>query len=126
MISIPKHLSNLIGKAAIKAMPGLTEKLTITPEKAKDWDYVCPSAIKIFNMSKKNGSYGFATCKDLAQAIVDNIDPATNDTIEKVELSQAGQGDPAKSGFFLNIFMKNDFIEQEISKILKATHVTIH
>jgi hypothetical protein len=62
MISIPKHLSQIISKAAIRAMPELSEKITITPEKGKDWEYVCPSSISIFNKFKKTGSYGFASC----------------------------------------------------------------
>lgn len=62
MISLPKHLSSLIGKSALMAMPGLSEKIQVTPERNKEWDYTCPSAIKIFNMTKKTGSYGFATC----------------------------------------------------------------
>ena len=125
MISLPKHLSTLIGKAAIKAMPTLTEKMLIQAEKNKEWDYVCPTAIKVFNMSKKQGSYGFATCQDMAQAIIDNLDPAENDAIEKIELSQAGTGDAAKSGFFLNVSLKNDFLEREINAILKAPKVAL-
>ncbi len=81
MISVPKHLANLLSKAAAKAMPTLTEKLAVTPERNKEWDYTSPSAIKIFNMSKKTGSYGFATCQALAQAIIDNLDPTSNDAI---------------------------------------------
>lgn len=81
MISVPKHIANILGKAAVKAMPALTEKLGVTPERNKEWDYTCPSAIKIFNMTKKTGSFGFPTCQALAQAIVDNLDPATNDAI---------------------------------------------
>jgi hypothetical protein len=64
----------LLTKAAVKAMPALTEKITVTPERSKDWDYTCPSAMKIYNMTKKTGSFGFATCQELAQAIVNNLD----------------------------------------------------
>ena len=53
MISLPKHLSTLLGKAAVKAMPPLLEKLAVTPERNREWDYTCPTAIKVFNMSKK-------------------------------------------------------------------------
>ena len=81
MISIPKHLSTILGKAALKAMPTLAEKIAVTPERNKEWDYTCPSGIKIYNMTKKTGSFGFATCQDLCQSIVDNLDPATNDAI---------------------------------------------
>ena len=74
MFSIPKHLQHIIGKAAKRAMPELTEAVSVQAERNKDWDYVSPSAMKFFNMSKKKGSFGFATCQDMAQAIIDNID----------------------------------------------------
>ena len=62
MISITKHLQGILQRAAQKAMPELKDLLQVTPEKNKDWDYVCPSAIKLFNMHKKTGSFGFKTC----------------------------------------------------------------
>ena len=62
--------------------------------------------MKFFNMYKKDGSFGFKSCLDMANAIVANIETETNDAIEKIELAQAGKGDPAKSGFFLNITLK--------------------
>ena len=86
MISIPKHLSTILTRAAIKAMPALTEKITVTPERNKEWDYTCPSAMKIYNMTKKNGSFCFATCQELAQAIVNNLDQDANDAISSIEL----------------------------------------
>ena len=52
----------------------------------------------------------------MAQAIVNNIE-AGNGVIEKIELAQMGQGDPAKSGFFLNIFLTADFIEAQIKTL---------
>jgi hypothetical protein len=78
MISVPKHLASLLNKSALKAMPGLLEKLAVTPERNKDWDYTSPSTIKIFNMSKKQGSFGFATCQDMANAIAQNVDSELN------------------------------------------------
>lgn len=62
--------------------------------------------MKFFNMYKKDGSFGFKSCLDMANAIVANIESETNDAIEKIELAQAGKGDPTKSGFFLNITLK--------------------
>jgi hypothetical protein len=62
--------------------------------------------MKFFNMYKKDGSFGFKSCLDMANAIVANIETETNDAIEKIELAQAGKGDPTKSGFFLNITLK--------------------
>ena len=91
----------------------------MTPERNKEWEYMSPSAMKLFNMSKKTGSYGFANCQEMASAIVGSIEP-DNEVIERVELAQAGQGDPAKSGFFLNIFLKPEFIQGQISNIYLA------
>ena len=90
-------------------MPELKDPITVQAVRNKDWDYETPSAISIFNKNKKAGSYGFKSCFEMAKAIVDNIEK-DNDAIEKVEFSQMGKGDPAKSGFFLNIHLKNSFI----------------
>lgn len=99
-------------------MPGLTERVAITAEKGKEWDYTSPSTIKIFNMSKKQGSFGYTTCQDMAQGIANSIE-TDNPAVEKVELKQAGAGDAAKAGFFLNITLKNEFIEREILRLVK-------
>ena len=80
MISIPKHLASILQKAAVQAMPGLTDPVAVTPEKNKQWEYVSPSAMKLFNMHKKKGAFGYATCQDMANAIVENID-ASNEVI---------------------------------------------
>lgn len=66
MISIPKHVQSILQKAAAKAMPELTESLQVNPQKNELWDYQCPSAMQFFNKFKKQGSFGFATCKDMA------------------------------------------------------------
>lgn len=92
-------------------MPELTDAIVVEAEKNKEWEYKSASAMKFFNMYKKKGAFGFNTCQDMANAIVQNIDPQENNAIEKVELAQAGQGDPTKAGFFLNIHLKKNFIE---------------
>lgn len=53
MISLPKHISNILNKVAVKIMPDLSEKLLATADRNKSWDYSSPSIIKIFNMTKK-------------------------------------------------------------------------
>jgi hypothetical protein len=98
-------------------MPELAEPVAVQAERNKEWDYVCPSAMKFFNMSKKKGSFGFASCQEMAQAIIDNIDQTENNAIEKIDLAQIGKGDPSKSGFFMNITLKPDFIERQIRSI---------
>jgi arginyl-tRNA synthetase len=97
----------------------------VQAERNKEWDYVCPSAMKFFNQFKKTGSFGFASCLDMANAIVANIEPESNDAIEKIDLAQAGKGDPTKSGFFLNITLKQSFIESQIKKIYLSPQISI-
>jgi arginyl-tRNA synthetase len=115
MISIPKHIQHIIQKAATAAMPELGEAVQIVPQKNEEWDYQCASAMQFFNKYKKNGSFGFATCQDMAAAIVKNL--PENDSIEKIELSKIGKGPDDKSGYFLNIFLKDQFVHQRIAHI---------
>jgi arginyl-tRNA synthetase len=115
-------LNKIIGSAAQKAMPGLAEPVYVTAEKNKAWDYVCPSVMKVFNMTKKQGSFGFSSCKDMADAILANIDPA-NDAIDEISLSPIGKGDPSKLGFFLNIKLKDDYIQARIKTLTMSETV---
>ena len=71
--------------------------------------------MQFFNKYKKQGSFGFASCQDMAAAIVENI--PENDSIDKIELSKIGKGPDDKSGFFLNIFLKDQFVHQRIAHI---------
>ena len=89
MISIPKQIAAIIQSAAERACEGLTDPVIVTAEKNKEWEYVSPSAMKFFNMHKKKGSFGYKTCQEMAQAILQNIDP-DNEAIDRIDLSQAG------------------------------------
>lgn len=62
MLSLPKHISSILNRAAVRAIPELKELLKVDAERKEAWDYSSPSAIKIFNMSRKTGSFGFSTC----------------------------------------------------------------
>jgi hypothetical protein len=73
--------------------------------------------MKIFNMTKKKGSFGYASCKDMAAAMNNNIDQASNDAIDAIELSMLGKGDESKAGFFLNIKLKDSYIENLVNNI---------
>ena len=125
MLNISKHLQAILQQAASKALPGLTDAVVVQPEKNKAWDYVSPSAMKFFNMHKKKGSFGFKTCADMASAIKQNVDEVENDAIETIELSQAGGGDPSKAGFFMNITLKESFIEAQVRNIYMSKQITI-
>lgn len=87
MISLPKHLSNILFKSALRSMPELVDKISVAPEKGRDWEYASPSCIQLFNKFKKQGSFGFPSCKDMAQSIIDNLSKEENDAISKIELS---------------------------------------
>lgn len=107
-------------------MPELPDMMVVVePEKNKEWEYKSASAMKIYNTYKKAGSFGFPTCQELASAIVSNISSVENNAIEKVTLAQAGQGDPTKAGFFLNIHLKKNFIESSIRNIYLADKVRL-
>ena len=90
--------------------------MAIVPAATADaHDYQSASAMTFFNKNKKTGSFGFATCKAMAEAILAKV--AANDAVEKIELSKIGKGPDDKSGFFLNIFLKDSFIADRINKI---------
>mmetsp|Transcript_11515 Transcript_11515/g.17358 ORF Transcript_11515/g.17358 Transcript_11515/m.17358 type:complete len:587 (-) Transcript_11515:29-1789(-) len=74
--------------------------------------------MQFFNKFKKQGSFGFASCKDMATAIVESVPKdAFETTIDKIELSKIGKGPDEKSGFFLNIFLKDNYVHERIAHI---------
>ena len=107
-------------------MPELTEALQINAELKDKHDYQCPSAMQFFNKYKKSGSFGFASCKDMANAILENIPKDVYEsTIDKVELSKIGKGPDEKSGYFLNIFLKDQFVNQAIVSLNKSNVISL-
>lgn len=74
----------------------------------------------LFNKHKKTGSFGFASCKDMATAILASLPEEAQHSIEKVELSKIGKGPDEKSGFFLNIYIKEQFVLDRIQAIVRA------
>ena len=54
----------------------------------------------------------------MAEAIKNNIEEEDmKNSIEKVELSKIGKGPDDKSGYFLNIFLKDSLVQQKINMI---------
>lgn len=64
--------------------------------------------MKIFNKTKKNGSFGFKSCKEMAEAIIDNLDYDDKEIIEKIELAPIGN--PNNPGYYLNIYLRTQLI----------------
>ena len=48
------------------------------------------------------------------------------ETIEKVELSKIGQGPDDKSGFFLNIYLKDNYIHKVINSVNKQKDIMMN
>lgn len=110
-------------------MPTLTDSVSVGFAKGKEHQYECPSAMKLFNTYKKDGAFGFATCKDMADAIVKNIDPK-NDAIDKITMSMMGGGGkkaiaPEKAMWFLNLHLKDQFLADNITNIFQSEKITI-
>lgn len=116
MINISKHLSQIISQAVHDNIPEIDEQFIINSEKDKEWQYATPTAIKIWNSVKQKGGLGFNSCKELAEKIAECI--PTDDLIEKVELTKAGKGDDSKAGFFINIYLKVEFLSKQLRQLV--------
>ena len=88
-------------------------------------DYRCTSPIKLFNQHKKTGSFGCANMQQLAEKIINGLPP--NTMIQKAEATAMKRKplklirleDDPKSPYFINIYLRNDVMEQELMKILQ-------
>ena len=89
------------------------------PQKSEDWDYQSPSVVSIFNKNKKAGSFGFPSCKAMAEAVAGCV--PLDHCVDKVVLSKMGKGPDEKAGFFLNFFLKDDFVQTRINNIAKES-----
>ena len=96
MIKISKYLGEVLQAAVSAAIPAYQGDAAIQQEKGDEFDYSSPTAMKIYNSAKKQGSYGFDTCQDLAQAIAEKI--PENELIENLTLTPVG------SNHFCNSF----------------------
>lgn len=57
----------------------------------------------------------------MAEAIKNNIEEEDMQrSIEKVELSKIGKGPDEKSGYFLNVFLKDSLVQQKVN-VIKST-----
>lgn len=54
-----------------------------------------------------------------------NLDEEAKQVISGVELKQAGAGDASKAGFFLNVQLKDAFIEEQINRLIRAENLEI-
>ena len=62
----------------------------------------------------------------MANAIVANIPAeAMETTIEKVELSKIGNAPGDKAGFFLNIFLKEQFVLQRLNSLVQQNTLVL-
>lgn len=73
------------------------------------YDYACPTAVKLFNAYKKDGSaFGFQSPKDLALKVIDQIGQIPQ-YIEKIDLNEQG---------FLSIKINDNYLESFVDNIM--------
>lgn len=115
MVLIPEMIQQFLQKAAEEALPGLKEEIRIeVAQKAQEHDYQTSAAMMLFNKYKKQGSFGYKTCQDMANSIIDKIPKevlSEGGIASKLSMSKIGNGPDDKSGFFINIFLREDFIQ---------------
>ncbi|MDR3582426.1 MAG: arginine--tRNA ligase [Candidatus Pacebacteria bacterium] len=90
-------------------------------------DYRCTDAMKLFNQNRKTGSFGCASVKELADKIIKAI--PENPIVLRAEATAMKRmsynvrkklaSDP-KSPYFINIYLKNEVLEQELMNMLKS------
>lgn len=102
---------------AIRLVTQLEEIPGINPAPASvPADFVCPTALKLYNMNKKTGSFGTSSAQDLAGRLKDQLLAGAGHLIETVEV--AGNG-------FLNISVKNAFLEHAVTQVVQTSQISI-
>ncbi len=99
-----------------------TAELTVSPHVG---DYRCTSAMKLFNQHRKKGAFGCSSVRELADKIIASI-PA-NPLIQKSEATPMGRRplgvtrvvEDSRAPYFINVYLKNEFLEQELVKMLR-------
>ena len=111
MKSLIGEFRDLLTASFQRAFP-TQEVCLVTPAGKNPGDLVCPTPVKFFNMNKKDGCFGMANAKAVGQSTVDNI--FENAVAEKIEVANNG---------FLNLFVKNDWIETQINGVVSTGNV---
>ena len=119
MLSFKKLLSSQVYSAIQATIPEV-KQIDVNSDVKKDWDYSIPSAMKTFNMNKKNKEFPYESCKVLADKIVAQI---PDEHIEKIDLLKMGKGPDEKSGFFINLTLKNSFLEKQIGSLVTCEEI---
>jgi arginyl-tRNA synthetase len=79
-------------------------------------DFVSPTALKLYNTNKKTGAFGNASAQELAGKLRDQLLTEAGHLVETVEV--AGNG-------FLNISVKNGFLEHSVTQIVHSSRISI-
>ena len=97
--------------ALTKSFSEITEKIIRTPSSNAKYDYQSPSAVRLFNSHKKDGTaFGLKSAKELASKILEQIDLKNQTLIEKIDLNEAG---------FLSIKVNDSFAEEFVNSVLR-------
>lgn len=85
-----KYLKEILQKSLLQSTehkePSLKVVLTTIANKSKE-DYVCPSAVRVFNQYKTEGkAFGYCSAKALGQAMLDNL-PTDTPLVEHITIN---------------------------------------
>jgi arginyl-tRNA synthetase len=113
-------------KAAEQALPGWKEQIVIEVAQQGEHDYQCPSAMRIYNKYLKQGAFGHATNKALADAILSKVPADAKKLVKKFELSKIGKDeDEAKARYYINIFLSQDYLQSGINNIASQKEIKV-
>jgi arginyl-tRNA synthetase len=137
MTNISKYLTNVFSTAIRKAFPLKDFIAQVQWNVTGSSDLACPSAMKIYNMSNKKEGWILPSSKEVAEEIIANVEE--NSLIGNLVVSQQvthkkeapkkeEKVDPNKkpkkekiepSNFFIDINLKDSWIEKQSNNILK-------
>ena len=114
MKSAIKEIQDLLENALGNVVP-VKETIQVSKPSPKiQADYITPVALTIYNKHKKDGCFGHASPKALADAIHSHIPPSP--IIDRVEVAKNG---------FINIFLNLGHLSSTISQICRLNGLSV-
>lgn len=107
---IARLVKQTLSQIVNKAFPTINTDILLQNAPKNEWEYVSPSAMKLYNMNKdkKTGvSLGCKTVEEFAQKIVDSF--YENDVIQEISVHDKG---------FIRIRVKNTLVEEQINSMI--------
>lgn len=82
--------------------------------------------MRIYNKYLKQGAFGHATNKSLADAIISKVGDSAKGLVSKFEISKIGKDeDEAKARYYINIFLSQDYLQSGINQIASQKEIKV-